>query len=206
MSNLLEDLKKKMLLELPGSDAHNEMIPYNRNQIDFYDRKQARLSAVAVILFEINNEFSILLTQRHEYEGEHSGQISFPGGKKEENDPDLEYTARRECLEEVGIDLTSATLIGTLTQVYIPVSKFLVQPFLYLLEGDIELNLNQREVLEAIQFPIQELIAESSRSIMDVRSGGGLIYGNVPCFRTGDKKIWGATALILNELRFLLNS
>jgi 8-oxo-dGTP pyrophosphatase MutT (NUDIX family) len=206
MYELLEMLKFKMTGPLPGIRAHQEMSPLKRLSGDLHERAHARTSAVAVVLFSFDNTPSIILTQRHEYVGAHSGQISFPGGKKEENDPNLEFTARRECMEEIGIDLASASLIGSLTEVYIPVSRFIVQPYLYLHEDEIEFNLNEREVREIIHFPIPELIADESKSTMNVRSNEGLIYRNIPCFRTGNKEIWGATALILNEVRFLLNT
>jgi 8-oxo-dGTP pyrophosphatase MutT (NUDIX family) len=205
MDNLLEQLLNNMRRPLPGLTAHHEMSPLKRPSGDFTERAQARSSAVAVVISEFSKVPSIILTQRHEYDGAHSGQISFPGGKKEENDPNLEFTARRECMEEIGIDLASASLIGSLTEVYIPVSKFIVQPYLYLKEDQIELNLNEREVREIIHFPVHELLSHENRSTMDVRSREGVIYRNIPCFKTGNKEIWGATALILNELRILLS-
>ena len=204
MDPLIEKLKIGIRGTLPGQLAHQEMSPLKRPSGDFPERSIARLSAVAVVITSVNEVPSIILTQRHEYEGAHSGQISFPGGKKEENDLDLEFTARRECHEEIGIELNPKSLIGSLTEVYIPVSKFIVQPYLYFQLTTDTMTLNEREVREVIHFPIKELQSEDSKSTMDVRAREGLIYRNVPCFRTGEKEIWGATALILNELRHLL--
>jgi 8-oxo-dGTP pyrophosphatase MutT (NUDIX family) len=205
MDELISRLKLAISAPLPGEQAHLEMSPLKRPSGNFPERQSARLSAVAVILTEVENEATVLLTQRHEYDGAHSGQISFPGGKKEESDPDLEFTARRECFEEVGIHLQKEALISPLTEVYIPVSKFIVQPYLYLHPTIETLSLNEREVKEVIHFPLNVLRSEHSRSTMDIHSKEGLIYRNVPCFRTGEKKIWGATALILNELKYLLS-
>lgn len=193
-----------MNLGLPGEIAHAEMSPMKRPSGNFPERTQARLSAVAVVIAQVDDGLSVILTQRNEYDGAHSGQISFPGGKKENDDDDLEHTARRECLEEIGLQLNRDTLIGGLTDVYIPVSRFIVQPYVYFHENVMEIRRDEREVREVIPLPIDFLCSEHAKSTMDVRSKEGLIYRNVPCFRRNDKEIWGATALILNELRYLL--
>ena len=200
----ISQIKKVTSRDLPGLRAHEEMSPLKRLSGQFPDKENARLSAVAVVLTEMDNILSILLIQRHEYEGAHSGQISFPGGKKEEHDPDLEYTARRECFEEIGLILKESSLICKLTEVYIPVSKFMVHPYLYFQAQNEPLIIQEREVREVIHFPLHELCSDQSKSTMNVRSKDGLLYRNIPCFRTGDKEIWGATAIILNELRMVL--
>jgi 8-oxo-dGTP pyrophosphatase MutT (NUDIX family) len=205
MKNIISQLKEAASFELPGSRAHEEMSPMKRPTGNFPERESARLAAVAVVLTELDSELYILLTQRHEYDGAHSGQISFPGGKKDDSDPNLEYTARRECFEEIGISLKNEDLIISLTEVYIPVSKFVVQPYLYFQNETDKIKLNKREVKEVIHFPLHQLRSDSSKSKMNLRTPEGLIYRDVPCFRTGEKEIWGATALILNELRYLLN-
>jgi 8-oxo-dGTP pyrophosphatase MutT (NUDIX family) len=206
IQNIISRLKTASSEELPGARAHEEMSPMKRPTGKFPERETARLAAVAVVLTKLNSELTILLTQRHEYEGLHSGQISFPGGKKDENDLNLEYTARRECLEEIGIILNTEDLLISLTEVYIPVSKFIVQPYVYFLEEIEKIELNQREVKELIRFPLHRLCSDASKSEMNLRTPEGLVYRNVPCFKIGEKEIWGATALILNELRYLLNT
>ena len=74
------------------------------------------------------------LMVRNSYPGVHSGQVSFPGGKLEPEDPDLEYTALRESEEEIGVDRRHVEVIGTLSRIYIPPSNFEVRPYLCLFE------------------------------------------------------------------------
>ena len=142
-----------------------------------------------------------ILIQRKEYTGKHSGQISFPGGKKDNEDADLLATAIRECLEEVGVDISSSEYLGKLTQVYIPVSGFLVEPHVFYYPEVPVFVQQEREVAAVFTISLDELLAEDVISEMKVTTENKLVKMNVPCFAIRDKQIWGATALILNELR-----
>lgn len=204
MENVIETLRKVMEFELPGISAHLEMSPMRRPHGDFPERSEAKQSAVAVILTSIRNNPSVILTKRNTYNGAHSGQVSFPGGRMDSSDVDLEFTARRESLEEIGLTLETSHFIGALTEVYIPVSKFLVQPYLYTVKELPMLNPDDREVREIFFMPLESLKSNTSISTMDVKTHEGIIYKNIPCFRHKQHEIWGATALILNELRHLL--
>ena len=117
--------------DLPGEVAHHPLSPLHRPVTSEIIKglTEYKASAVAIVIYQDMNDYRFILIQRTEYEGKHSGQISFPGGKKDETDLDFEHTARRECLEEIGIDLEDSTLLGKLSPVYIPVSGFLVEPF-----------------------------------------------------------------------------
>lgn len=201
------DLFKQQLTEnLPGEKAHLRMSPLNRplssealkNAVDVRD------SAVAVVLFRNKDQIECILTQRPEYDGNHGGQVSFPGGKKDPDDKDLEETARRECFEEIGIPRNEGKLIGQLTEVYIPVSGFLVKPFVYFHEQLPQLKKDQREVSEILTFPLFDLKKEERISSTEIHLRNGMIYKNIPYFDLADKKVWGATALILNEIREIL--
>lgn len=202
LTNLLLEIKNG----IPGENSHLKMLPSNRT-LSSYSLKatsQTKESAVAVILFPIENSIKCILIQRPEYEGNHSGQIAFPGGKKDPSDLHLEYTARRETYEEIGIPISVGLFIGELTQVYIPVSNFLVQPIIYFHEEIPLLIPDEREVAEIFTFSIDELLNENCFSSMKVKFTTSMSQKNVPCFQLGEKQIWGATALILNELRDLL--
>ena len=201
VSKLLEEIKNG----IPGKESHAKMSPIKRPISDLLKESATiRESAVAVILYPNEHEIECLLIQRPEYDGNHSGQISFPGGKKDSEDAHLEYTARRETFEEIGIPLSSGQLIGQLTEVYIPISNFLVQPIIYYHEKLPKLVRDKREVAEIFSFSLSELVGEECFSTMKVKlvsENNGTI---VPCFLLGGKKIWGATAIILNEFRELL--
>ena len=190
---------------IPGEESHAKMSPIKRPIADLLKESTTiRESAVAVILYRNEHEIECILIQRPEYDGNHSGQISFPGGKKDSEDIHLEFTARRETFEEIGIPPSMGQLIGQLTEVYIPISNFLVQPIIYYHEKLPKLVRDTREVAEIFSFSLSELLNEECFSTMKVKllsENNGTI---VPCFLLGGKKIWGATAIILNEFRELL--
>ena len=198
---LIEEIKNG----IPGEEAHAKMSPIKRPISDLLKESSTiRESAVALILYRNEHEIECILIQRPEYDGNHSGQISFPGGKKDSEDIHLEFTARRETFEEIGIPPSMGQLIGQLTEVYIPISNFLVQPIIYYHEKLPKLVRDTREVAEIFSFSLSELLNEECFSTMKVKllsENNGTI---VPCFLLGGKKIWGATAIILNEFRELL--
>jgi 8-oxo-dGTP pyrophosphatase MutT (NUDIX family) len=201
---VVDQLKSEISKGLPGESAHAAMSPIDRKKINWDTTDAIRESAVAIVLFEKNDLPHCLLIQRTEYEGKHSGQMSFPGGKKDPEDIDLEYTARRECFEEIGIPVEKGTLLGELTSVFIPVSSFIVRPFLFFHDEIVELVPNEREVAEIVSFQLSDLIKENVISTMEIPLTNGTYLKEVPYFDLEEKKVWGATALILNEMRELL--
>lgn len=205
-SDFLDQFKRELLLNLPGESAHQKMAPSDRPLSSFAVKNalNIRESAVAVVLFRKEDHIECVLTQRPEYDGNHSGQVSFPGGKKDPEDIDLEETARRECFEEIGIPMDQGILLGKLTEVYIPVSGFLVKPFIYYHFVLPELIPDKREVAEILTFSLFDLKKEELISSTEIHLPNGLIYKNIPYFDLANKKVWGATALILSEIREIL--
>ena len=196
---------KKELANLPGEVAHLEMIPFRLPSSDYqggYDN--AKLSAVMCLLFRENNEMHCILMERTEDGGKHSGQISFPGGKKEKNDPNLEHTALRETHEEIGIHPDSVTVLGELTEVYIPISNFLIQPYLGIIQADFEFNISTHEVKSAFHFKVNDLLAPATKQNRTINNHNGIGMKDIPCFELDSKIVWGATSLILNELKIIL--
>jgi 8-oxo-dGTP pyrophosphatase MutT (NUDIX family) len=207
MNNHFRDVLKHAIEKgLPGEAAHLRMSPLKRPLSSFAikEAETIRESAVAIILFPNENTHHCILIQRPIYDGTHSGQVSFPGGKKDLEDIHLEFTARREAFEEVGIELTENLLVGELTDVFIPVSGFKVKPFIYYHETLPSLKADEREVSEIFTFTIDELLNNDSFSTMEINFPNGITQKNIPCFNLSNKQIWGATALILNELRELI--
>ncbi len=207
-STFRERIRLKLLEALPGEVSHQKMSPLNRpiTSEALKSITDYRESAVAIVLFESNDCMECVLTQRPEYDGTHSGQISFPGGKKEDSDEHLEATARRECEEEIGVQLTLEHLIGALSPVYIPVSRFLVLPYLYFLPSTPIFLPDAHEVAEIFTFPLFDLKNEKLISTMDLKQTNGDVYRNVPYFNLNNKKVWGATALMLSEMKDILDS
>ena len=189
--------------QLPGESAHIPLLPAGR-KVSSEVREHAikpMVSAVALhICIEETNDISIIFIERAEYEGTHSGQIAFPGGKREANDIDLLYTARRESEEELGIPITEGTMIGKLTPVYIPVSNYDVYPYVILHDTFPVLKPDLREVKSIIitsllDFTKTDAIHYKKMSILKDKP-----LANVPGFYIEDKWLWGASALIVNEL------
>jgi 8-oxo-dGTP pyrophosphatase MutT (NUDIX family) len=123
-------IKEKQLTEWK---SHKKMAPTMRLHFtdEMIDNKNPRDAAVLVLLYpNANNKIQILLTKRASYNGAHSGQISFPGGKKDTSDLNLKQTALRETKEETGIILQPENILKKLSKTYIPPSNFWVYPFL----------------------------------------------------------------------------
>lgn len=207
-SDFLKLFIKELSSNLPGESAHQNMSPVNRPLSSFALKEvtNIRESAVAVVLFSKNDKMHCILTQRQEYDGNHSGQISFPGGKMDDGDIHLEKTARRECFEEVGIPINQGLLLGQLTAVFIPISGFKVSPFVYYHHELPELIRNRREVAEIIDFQLFDLKKESIISRTEISLSNGQKIKNVPYYNLSDKQVWGATALILSEIKEILLS
>lgn len=201
----IETLKLVFTEELPGEKAHVPLLPSGRrtglSQIN--EKSNVRKSAVAVNLF-FEGTWKSLLIQRPTYQGIHSGQVCLPGGSIEPEDEDLLSTAIRECEEETGIKRHELDFIGELTPVYIPVSNFLVQPYVFVLKHPPRLVPDEREVDEIFIFDIEEELKGLEVKYTDIAISESNILNQVPYFSINNKVVWGATALILNEMREVL--
>lgn len=202
----LERIRKAFLKELPGTDAHQLLTPGKRSlsRLEVPDIEEYRDSAVAIVCFPIDDEVHSILIQRPNYNGTHGGQISFPGGKMEVTDQTIEYTARRETQEEIGWKLNESNCLGKLTELFIPVSKFSVQPFLYYTESIQTFIPDEREVDEIIQFPVAKLQEDHIIKSTTIRLSTGINMKGVPYFDIENRIVWGATAIILSEFREML--
>lgn len=206
LPSFIQEIKKHAAQGLPGEDAHLELIPVSRTLSSEAKARSTtyRESGVGIILHPTLNGIECILIQRRPYDGVHGGQISFPGGKRDEEDLDLEYTARRECFEEIGLPIGLGELIHPLTEVYIPVSDFIVQPFIFYLNELPELIPNEREVQSIISFDVMDLLEESSFKRKPIQISKGMTLKDIPYFDIHGHVIWGATAMMLSELRAIL--
>ncbi|MXN89982.1 NUDIX domain-containing protein [Flavobacterium sp. Sd200] len=188
---------------LPALDAHIKMAPQERiPSLDPHFREGAnpRCSAVMMLCYPKNGEATLVLIKRNTYPGIHSAQISFPGGKAEPEDIDLSHTALRETWEEVGIAQTEIDIVKQFTEIYIPPSNFLVTPFLGITTEEPVFTINPMEVDGLIELPLKDLLDDSIIVNVDMKTSY-LPNVVVPAFNVGGHIVWGATAMILSELK-----
>jgi 8-oxo-dGTP pyrophosphatase MutT (NUDIX family) len=203
--NFTQKIEELKIKELGGLKAQFKMAPKLRLQYD-QDKIAAnkpRKAAVLVLFYpNKNNETCFLLTQRASYKGTHSAQISFPGGKIENSDKNLEQTALRETLEEVGVLPSSVEIIRELTDVYIPPSNFLATPFLGFVSERPNFVLNHEVALE-IEVLVRDLLDDETLSSVTLDTSY-MKKMEVPCFRINNHIVWGATGMMLSEIKELL--
>jgi 8-oxo-dGTP pyrophosphatase MutT (NUDIX family) len=200
--NKIEQLKTT---ELGGLDAQFKLAPKLRLKYDADKIRANNPRRAAVLALFYSNEYNktcFLLTQRASYKGAHSAQISFPGGKIDETDENLQKTALRETFEEVGIIESSINVIRELTDVYIPPSNFLATPFIGFVDQKPDFDLNY-EVDKTIEVLVSDLLNDTN--ITSVKMNTSYMSNvEVPCFKLNDYIVWGATAMMLSEIKELL--
>jgi 8-oxo-dGTP pyrophosphatase MutT (NUDIX family) len=204
-SEFIFHLKTKLEFPLPGEAAQFELAHVQREHIitNSEEAKLYRPSAVLICIYpNAQNEPTILLIERPTYDGHHSGQIGFPGGKTEPTDFNLEATALREFTEETGC-LEIPHFIGSLTPVYIPISKFMVQPYLAYLDKKPIFHPDEREVFQLIELSVTDLVNPDLIKETIVTPTPTLKF-KTPYFAVNDSIVWGATAMILNELKVMI--
>jgi 8-oxo-dGTP pyrophosphatase MutT (NUDIX family) len=151
---------------------------------------------LAPLFLAADGELHAVFTKRRDDLRRHPGEISFPGGRRDPEDPDLMTTALREAEEEVGLPLGAAEIVGALEPVPTFVTDYAVYPFVGLIEPGLEWVLAPREVAEVLELPLGALRAgHGERRI--VRRG---IAFRTDTYEVGDQLIWGATGRILADL------
>jgi len=201
----IEKLKKRLQKELPGRNAQYKMLSRVKAMPDIIP-ENAKPSAVLVLLFPKEEEWHILYIQRAIDGHAHSGQIGFPGGRQEPDDANLSSTALREACEEVGIKKDEVQIIGQLTSLYIPVSNFIVYPFIAVAEKQPDYLLQEAEVHRVLEIPVKELLNAEKKTVVEVTSPADKSFvRKVPAYKLEDDAIlWGATAMITAELETIL--
>ena len=191
--------------KLGGLNAQFKLAPKMRLKYDadkIIANNPRKAAVLALFYPNIKNETCFLLTLRASYKGTHSAQISFPGGKRDNTDKNLEKTALRETFEEVGVAETSIEIIRELTDVYIPPSNFLATPFLGFVNQRPNFNLNY-EVDKTIEVLVSDLLNDTSFTSIKMNTSY-MDNIEVPCFKLEDYVVWGATAMMLSEIKELL--
>ena len=196
-----ENIKKALSQTLPGSTSHRKMLPMNRELVANSD-EQTRLkhSSVLLLLYPENNELHACLIKRPAHMKHHAGQIALPGGRIEKGETALE-TALRETEEEIGILPREIEILGTLSELYVQVSRFQIHPFVGWLNKRPDFIICKNEVEKTISFPLKNM--QNAVEEVDLKTILGTL--KVPCFHFEGEIIWGATAMILSEFYDLLS-
>lgn len=165
-----------------------------------YDSYNPRKAAVLMLFYPKNNETHLVLIVRNTYPGVHSSQIAFPGGKVEKEDQSLAHTALREAEEEIGVNRLHVEIIKSFTEIYIPPSNFLVSPFLGVSQRELEFVMQEDEVAGIIELSLRDFLNDKNVVMRKLTTS----YSNeidVPAFLVKEHIVWGATAMMMSELK-----
>lgn len=188
---------------LPGERAQLIMAPLGRGKYNQFSSKPYRNAAVLLPIYNINSYPHIILTLRSEYDGVHSAQVSFPGGKFDEHETEAWEVALREMEEETGVNRNFIEILGSLSPLYIPASNMMVQPIIGWIDQEIQFKPDPREVQRIMKIPIEDLF-ESERLLANDFFKLNNMFVNVPYLKLDSERVWGATAMIISELRAIL--
>jgi 8-oxo-dGTP pyrophosphatase MutT (NUDIX family) len=201
---LASKISERLLLPLPGGDAHElfRAQPVGDVKPIFNHDLPPRPGGVMILLYEDQGSIKFPLIKRPEYLGAHSGQISLPGGKAEP-DEDSAEAALRECEEEVGINRQLVQVIGKLSDFFVMPSNFMITPVIGILQGRPAFVPDAREVARIIEVDLNDIIEETAMKEKEILAAGKFkMYA--PHFEIDSEIVWGATAMILNEFRVIV--
>ncbi|MCR9250974.1 MAG: CoA pyrophosphatase [bacterium] len=203
---LQQALEERLKYGLPGEEAHLKMAPKSieGSRLRFTQNEKTRAGGVMIMLYEQNGEVFFPLIQRPNYDGVHGGQVSFPGGKREENDTDTFHTAVRETEEEIGVPARQIEIIGSLTEFFVGASNNLVLPVIGTSNDQPTFIPDQHEVSEVVEAKVTELLDDSLVKEKVITVAGGQVQLNSPYFDIQNKVVWGATAMMLSEFKDIL--
>jgi 8-oxo-dGTP pyrophosphatase MutT (NUDIX family) len=186
---------------LPGAKAHNLVMGNHiRDQIfkDVRHKGDRKQAAVLALLYpDKNQQARMVFILRKTYNGHHSGQISFPGGKQEVFDKTLLETALRETEEEIGVSSDQVDIKAQLSSIFIPISNFQVQPFLGVSHQPLSFKIDPIEVEQVLPLSFDEILNNPLQPISHTYFDKTY---TLQAFQVGGFKIWGATAMILSEI------
>ncbi|MBP6587658.1 MAG: CoA pyrophosphatase [Flavobacterium sp.] len=204
--DFLAHVPKLMEVGLPASEAHFKMAPLERIESMKnlkIETKNPKTAAVMMLFYPKNGETHLVLIVRNSYQGVHSAQIAFPGGKYEPRDQIFENTALRETHEEIGIPPDSIEILKAFTRLYIPPSNFMVYPFFGICRDEIVFVPDTSEVADIIELPLSVFIGDDILVSVNLTTS----YAEnimVPAFKIEEHIVWGATAMMLSELKEVL--
>lgn len=206
MNTIINQLRDALAKPLPGLEAQLRMAPRPRTGWDplkFPD--DARAAAALLLVYPHDHTVHIALTVRGSQMRNHTGQVSFPGGRVDDGES-VEQAALREANEEVGVDPGAIEVLGRLTPLHIPVSRYLLHPVIGCASMRPAFQRAEWEVARIIEAPVSLLHAPGTikREIRTRVVNGQSINVDVPFYDIDGEKVWGATAMVLAEFCALL--
>ncbi len=196
-----EELLEAFKHPLPGKSAHKQLMPYLKinKHIQPPQLLSTRKGAVMALIYPIENIPHLLLIERPVYEGVHSGQLAFPGGKIDATDANSLSAALRETKEEVGIGHEVIKVAGSLTEVFVFASNFLVFPYVGIINEAPKIIREEKEVAGILEIPVHTFFDPYILKEKPIQSALGLTL-NAPYYDLNGKVLWGATAMMVSEL------
>ena len=190
---------------LGGIEIHRQMASLKHNysfpnKLDSY-----RKASVMALLYVKFGKVYVAMIERTIYDGKHSGQIAFAGGKKESEDISNWACAQREVSEEIGVNSSQYQFMKALSPVCVAVSNFIVYPFVAFAEKPLSFTKQVKEVENILEIELASLLEPKIVEETNIEISENESF-NVPCFNVESKVIWGATAMIVNELIHLINN
>ncbi|MCF0065074.1 CoA pyrophosphatase [Dyadobacter chenwenxiniae] len=203
-SLFIDALTQKLKYPLPGESAHRIMQASTKLRLTFKPNARTRKSAVLVLFYPYKDEIYFPLILRPAYDGVHSGQVAFPGGRFEPTDENLIRTALREAQEEIGLRLNDVKILGILTELFIPASNFYVLPVIATMPYRPDFYPDPREVEDIFEIKLKEISDIEIIGSSDIQVRGEQVHA--PHYTVQGYKIWGATAMMISELLTVLNA
>ncbi len=201
LPDIEERVRAAVASGLPGLEAQRLMAPRPRPGWRPLDWPEGTRRAAGLILIFPAPAPTLVLTVRSHALPQHAGQVSLPGGAVEPGEA-LDQAALREAHEEIGLDPDAARVVGLLTPLHIPVSGFALHPVVATADGRPGLSAEHGEVARILEVPVSEL-ADPARMALTAGVRDGVDY-DVPSFEVDGERVWGATAMILAELLWVL--
>lgn len=194
-------------ITLPAQASHYKMVPSFRHEMieeQAHAIKSAKTAGVLALFYpDENNQTHLVLTLRKTYKGVHSAQVGFPGGKIEAFDASVEAAAIRETFEEIGVPSESIQILQALTEVYIPPSNFYVHPFMGLSKNTPRFLKQDDEVEAIIEVKLDHFLDDANIILAKVNASYS-VEVEVPAFKLNNYIVWGATAMMLSEIKDVL--
>ena len=197
-------IERRLLYTQPPTDPVGEALARLPAGIaEAWFNKPLVPAAVLFALIERGAEINVLLTQRTEHLADHPGQISFPGGRVEPADAGPRHTALRETLEEIGLAAESIAVAGYLEPMAV-VTGFAVAPVVGFIDGDARFMPDPYEVAEIFEVPLEFFMDDKNRRHIERSMHGVTMPFSEYHFE--DRRIWGATAMMISEFINLLKT